>query len=111
MDVSFANRGMQKACSSAKESQKRWGERIARKLQQRLMELKAADTLADISHVPPARCHELSGDRAGQLSVDLVHPHRLIFKPGHDPIPEKLEGGLDRTKVTRIVVMEVCDTH
>ena len=111
MEVSFANRGLQRACSSAKESQKRWGERLARKLQQRLMELKAADTLSDICHVPPARCHELGGSRAGQLSVDLDHPYQLIFVPDYDPAPRKPDGGLDRTRVTRIVVLEVCDTH
>ena len=75
------------------------------------MELKSFDTLADISHLPPARCHELTGDRAGQLSVDLVHPHRLIFIPDHDPVPEKPDGGLDRAKVTKVLVLEVCDPH
>lgn len=111
MKVSFANRSMQKACSIKKDMRKKWGTDLARRLQQRLMELKAADTLADISHLPPARCHELTGNRAGQFSVDLVHPHRLIFKPDHDPVPEKPDGGLDRTKVTMVLVLEVCDTH
>ena len=112
MEVSFASRSMQKACSVQREARKEWGERLARKVQQRLMELKnAADTLADISHLPPARCHELTGDRAGQLSVDLVHPFRLIFTPDHDPVPRKPDGGLDRAKVTKILVLEVCDPH
>ena len=111
MEVSFDSRSMQKACSSAREAKKKWGDRTAGRLQQRLLELKAADTLADISHLPPARCHELKGDRAGQLSVDLVHPYRLLFEPDHDPVPRKPDGGLDWTKVTRILVLEVCDTH
>ncbi len=84
---------------------------MARRLQQRLMELNAADTLADISHLPPARCHELTGDRAGQYSVDLAHPYRLIFISDHEPVPEKPDGGLDKAKVTKVLVLEVCDTH
>ncbi|MCK4341881.1 MAG: killer suppression protein [Phycisphaerae bacterium] len=111
MEVSFASRGMQKACSVEKETRKKWGATLARRLQQRLMELKAADTLADISHLPPTRCHELTGNRAGQFSVDLVHPHRLIFMPDYDPVPEMPGGGLDRTKVTKVLVLEVCDPH
>ena len=111
MKVSFASRKMQKACSSEKESRREWGRDIARKLQQRLMEFTAAETLADISHLPPARCHELSGDRAGVLSVDVAHPYRLIFVPDHDPVPTKTDGGLDWSKVIKIVVLEVCDTH
>lgn len=84
---------------------------MARKLQQRLMELKAASCLADISKVPPPRCHQLSGDRGVQLSVDLEHPYRLLFIPANDPIPVKQDGGLDWAKVTEIEIVEIVDTH
>jgi proteic killer suppression protein len=59
----------------------------------------------------PGRCHELKGDRGGQLSLDLDGPYRLIFRPGHDPIPAKGDGGLDWAQVTDIVMLEVVDTH
>jgi hypothetical protein len=55
--------------------------------------------------------HELKGDRKGQLSVDLNHPYRLLFGPGHEPIPVLAVGGLDWTKVTRIKISGVEDTH
>lgn len=84
---------------------------MTRKLQQRLMELNAAPCLADISKVPPPRCHHLSGDRDGQLSVDLEHPYRLLFIPANDPIPLTQHGGLDWTKVTEIEIVEIIDTH
>ena len=87
MRIQFASKKLQKACSSDKEMRKAWGDAMARKLQTRLAELEAAVNLDDISRTPPARCHELTGNRAGQLSVDLVHPYRLIFVPDHDPIP------------------------
>lgn len=52
---------------------------MTRKIQQRLLQLQAARSLADLGppYQGPARCHELKGDRAGQLSVDLKHPYRL----------------------------------
>ena len=84
---------------------------MTRKLKQRLMELKAAPCLADISKVPRPRCHLLSGNRDGQLSVDLEHPHRLIFIPANDPIPVTKDGGLDWAKVTEIEIIEITDTH
>lgn len=111
MEVSFTSRSMQKACSSEKEMRKTWGAPMAKKLQQRLAELRAASTLEDVSRLPPARCHELTANRKGQVSVDLVHPHRLILVPDHKPVPARPEGGLDWTQVTRIVVLEVCDPH
>lgn len=81
------------------------------KLQQRLMELNAASCLADISSLPSARCHPLVGDRKGQISVDLKHPYRLLFIPANDPIPEKVDGGLDWSRVTEIEIIEITDTH
>lgn len=60
---------------------------------------------------PPRCCHELTGNRKGQLSMDLDHPYRLIFKPGHDPVPERSEGGLDWRAVTEITIIGVVDTH
>lgn len=84
-----------------------FGPQIAKKLQQRLAELNAADTLDDVSRVPPARCHELGQNRDGQLAVDLVHPKRLVFQPDHDPLPQKSDGGLDWAKVTQILILEI----
>ena len=111
MEVSFGSRKMQKACSCEKDMQRQWGAPLTRKLKQRLMELKAAETLEDISRLPPARCHELTGERKGQLSVDLTQPHRLVFMPEDRPLPRKPDGGLDWTQVTKILVLEVVDTH
>lgn len=88
-----------------------FGKALAERLQQRLAELKAADTLDDISRLPPVRCHELSQDRKGQLAVDLVHPKRLIFEPDHNPAPRRADGGLDWSHVTKICVIEVVDYH
>ncbi len=76
-----------------------------------MMELKAADTLADISHLPPPRCHELSGNKKGQLSVDLEHPYRLLFIVANNPYPERKSGGLESESVTEIEIIAIEDTH
>lgn len=84
---------------------------MAKLIRRRLDELRAASTLEDIRSLPQTRCHELKGNRAGQLSVDLNHPYRLIFKVAHDPTPRKTDGGLDWSKVTTILILGVEDTH
>jgi proteic killer suppression protein len=76
-----------------------------------MMELKAAISLDDISRLPPARCHELTGNRKGQLSVDLEHPYRMLFIPANNPIPEAEDGGLDWPGVTEIEIIGIVDTH
>lgn len=111
MVIYFKTKKLQKICCKSIEAQKNLGPKMATKLQQRLMELQAAICLADISRVPPPRCHPLFGDRDGQLSVDLVHPHRLLFIPANNPVVELDDGGLDWSKVTEIEIVEIADTH
>lgn len=111
MDIYFKTKKLQKICSKEKAAIKELGPKRAKKLMQRMMELLAAEFLSDISIYPPARCHELIGDRKGQLSVDLGHPYRLLFIPADDPVPYKKEGGLDRTAVSSIEIIEIADTH
>jgi proteic killer suppression protein len=91
--------------------QKQLGQAMARKLMQRMTELKAAEALSDISHLPPPRCHELTGNRAGQFSVDLEHPYRLLFIPADDPIPYREDEGIDLALVKEIEIISIKDTH
>ena len=111
MRVYFHSKKLQKAMATPKAMASKWGDKIARKLSTRLAELTAADHLADIERTSPARCHELTANRKGQLSVDLAHPYRLIFIPADDPIPRKLDGGLDWSQVSAVEILEVADTH
>jgi len=111
MEVFFHSRKFQKICNRESVMQCELGKQQAQKLKVRLMELRAAANLAEISKVPPPRCHELTGDRYGQLSVDLDHPFRLIFIPANDPLPAKPDGGLDWARVTSVEILEIADTH
>ncbi len=111
MEIRFRSKRIAKLCNSEKEMRAKLGPRNAARLKQRLAELKAAESLEDMRSLPAARCHELSQNRDGQLAVDLVHPKRLIFEPGDNPVPKKPDGGLDWENVTSITVMEVVDYH
>lgn len=111
MEISFADNKLAKICNSEKQMLRKFGKPIAERIGQRLNELKAAETLADMRNLPGARCHELKGDRAGCFAVDLVHPHRLVFFPDHDPRPELPDGGLDWDKVSKIMIKEIVDYH
>ena len=111
MDIYFNSEKLQKNCNSEKLSVKKWGPEMAKLIQQRLMELRAADCLSDISNLPPPRCHMLDGNRDGCFAVDLKDPFRLVFEPLHNPLPLKDDGGIDRTRVTSILILEVVNYH
>ena len=111
MKVYYSTNSLKKVCLITVEGNKRWGNVIAGKVRLRITEFEAASSLIDISKLPPARCHELSNNRSGQLSVVLTGNMRLIFKPYHDPIPMLSTGGLDWGQVTEILILEVTDYH
>lgn len=73
--------------------------------------LVSATTLSEVPTSKPERLHQLSGKRKGQFAVDLVHPHRLVFKPTCEPIPRHDDGGIDRSKVVAITILDVVDYH
>lgn len=110
MDVTFKSKKLCEECNSQKKLQKRHGQVRAKRILQRLSDLKAAEVLEDLRNMP-GRCHELRGDRAGQFSLDLDHPYRLIFRSANDPVPRKQDGGINWTEVTAIQILGVEDTH
>ena len=58
----------------------------------------------------PGRCHELTGDLAGCLSLDLDHPYRLLIRPAEQTAPGP-GGGLDWSAVESVVVIDIVDYH
>ncbi len=45
------------------------------------------------------------------FAVTLWGGYRLVFEPDHDPVPRIFDGGIDRTKVTGILIKEVVNYH
>lgn len=110
MNISFKSKKLQDICNSDKELGKKYGKVCARKIRARLDDLLAAPNLEVFRNLP-GRCHELKGDRKGQLSLDLEHPLRLIFEPDGDNVQMKEDGGLDWSSVKATVILGVEDTH
>ena len=110
MDIVFKEKKFENECNSQRLPKKQYGEKMAKKIRQRLDDLKAVIVLEEMRSLP-GRCHELLHNRAGQLSLDLVHPLRLIFEPANIPIPQKADGGIDWKKVTAVVIIGIDDTH
>ena len=111
MDIGFSNPKLRKLFNSSKDLVKEHGARRAKKLRQRMDDLRAAKTLAELRALP-GRCHELHGDLRGVLSLDLDHPYRLLFRPVGDEDQIRTEdGGLDWSRINAVEVLRVEDTH
>jgi len=110
MNINFSTNKLQRELSDERAMTRAYGER-ARKLRLRLDLLKNAVTLSDISHQPPPRRHELTGDWAGHFAVDIQQNWRLIFYPNHSPVPLLQDGGMDLSKITAITIVAIVDYH
>lgn len=110
MNISFANNKLRKIFNSEKELKKKYGKNACY-IKLRMAVLMAAPSLAHVSRRPPERRHELEGIRKGTFAVDVKHPFRLIFKPNHNPMPQKDDAGIDLERITAITILEVEDYH
>lgn len=110
MEITFKNKKFQKMVNANNGLVKTFGKHCAQKIQSRLDDLEAAVNL-EVFKTLPGRCHELKGNRKGQLSLDLEHPLRLIFTPSDENMNRKEDGGLDWRLVKAIVIIDVEDTH
>ena len=111
VELTFSSSKLAKLCSSYDQMVRQFGPRMAARLAMRLQQIEAATSLADLRHLSQLRAHELVGDRDEQISLDLVHPFRLILQVANDPVPRLAEGGLDWSFATSVIVLEVTDTH
>ncbi len=111
MDIQFVSSKLQKVLCSEKEIIRQYGQKNGKKIKNRMAVLRNAPTLAHVPTVPPFRCHLLRDDLRGCFAVDVEHPFRLIFRPAHNPVPKKDDGGIDLAAVTAIEILDVRDYH
>ena len=108
MQITYASKTIQRLCEEDKHQRKKLGEKRAKRLKNRLNELRAVQ---NVSQLQLGRPHPLTGDRAGQFSVDLDGPMRLLFDPAELPPPTLPSGGIDWQQVSSVRLLEIGDTH
>jgi plasmid maintenance system killer protein len=110
--IDYATTKIRKLLTSEIAMQKKYGDRRARTLMLRLHALHSATVLAHFApYSRPERCHELIGNRAGQLAMDVDKGTRLIFRPSAHPIPRRADGGMDWSAIDAVTIIEVEDYH
>lgn len=98
MQIEYKTKAIEKVCTIASVAVKKYGISMAEKIQQRIDEISAADSVEQMIQFQIGRCHPLKQNRKNQYAVDLIHPQRLIF--------EKVENEI---KIVNII--EITDYH
>ncbi len=110
MEILFRTEKLREQCNVQQEMVKAFGKAITKKLRVRLDDLHAAPCLEALRNLP-GRCHELKGNRKGQLAIGLDGRHRLIIEPANDPVSSKPDGGLDWRATTTVRILDIVDYH
>lgn len=80
MKVEYKSRSIEKVCEDASVAERKYGREMAEKIQLRIDQIRAADSVEMMIQFKIGRCHPLHQNRKNQYAVDLVHPQRLIFE-------------------------------
>jgi proteic killer suppression protein len=110
MDIVFKNTKFEELMNSFPKLKKAYGNTNASLIRRRLDDLRAAKVLEELRY-SAGKCHQLTGNRKGQLAVNVEQPYRMIFEPCHNPVPKKNDGGLYWSSITCIRIIEFLNYH
>lgn len=111
MDLLCNNVGLRRVLGDLSVMKRRYGASSAKRLQKRIMELLACETLSEMLDHHGARLHPLKGNRDGQFAVNVDGSRRLILEPSQEPVPRLPDGGVDLSQITSVILVEVADYH
>lgn len=86
MEITYKNNKIRKICTDIKVAEKTYGAQMAEKIDMRIGEISASDTVEMMIQFRIGRCHPLTQNRKGQYAMDLVHPYRLVFEKNGNEI-------------------------
>ena len=110
MNLSYKNNKLEKSLTDDKKIIRRYG-KLAKKIRQRISELKAAENLEIIAKLPALRLHQYAGNRKGEWSIDIQQNWRIIFELNHNTIPKNEDGGVSIIEVKSIKIVSIEDPH
>ena len=105
MELTYKNNKLKKLCEDSSynsELKEKYGKDVSIKLPQRIIELKAFDSVFQIPVTPPYRRHKLKGKRKDEFAIDITRQYRLIFKNNENNILID-----DLKNIKKIIIMEV----
>lgn len=104
MEVSYASKKLEKILTNERMIKKQYTA-FYKKIINRMSEIRAANNLDEIPHIPPPRRHKLEGDYNDCWGIDVSKNFRIILRP---------VGNWDETDlktINKIQILSVEDYH
>jgi plasmid maintenance system killer protein len=104
LEIAFANRSLRQLCENEITAQRQFGEQAAKRLRQRLADLRAARSAKDIV-IGRLKRHEAA--KPAEITMELCDGCGLSFCPNHNSVPELPSGCVDWARVIRIKLLRI----
>ena len=104
VDLAFATKSLRHICENHSKARRFFGETIASQLKNRLADLDAAETTADLVAGSP---RVLTSEPPGQLAIMLCDGYSLLVAAADAPIPCTGEGAVNWMSVSRVKVLKI----
>ncbi|MCK4654691.1 MAG: type II toxin-antitoxin system RelE/ParE family toxin [Candidatus Cloacimonetes bacterium] len=111
MEIRFKNKRFAGVLNDYNKSIASFGKAVGKTVHLRLQQMRAINNLNEMNITPGIRCHPLKGKKTGEYGITLTGNYRLIIKPDYEVIPRKKDGGIDLTKIEKVLVLNVEDYH
>lgn len=104
MKISYSSKKLEKILTDPRLLKRHYPNDYFR-LQNRLSELAAANSLAEIPSTPPPRRHKLKGDLSGKWGIDYSPNDRIVICPTGE------FNVYDLSTITEIIILSLEDYH
>lgn len=111
MEIKFRTKRIAKLLNTRKALVQKYGDKRAKVIQRRLLDIAAAETLADLYRVQAAGLHPLKADKKGLFAVKAGGPLRLLLCPIPSPVPRAPSGREMSEEISSVWVEGVEDYH
>lgn len=110
MEIRYKTKKLEKSLTTDNGLLRTYG-RLAKKIKQRMQQLKSAENLETIQQLSVLRLHSYKGKEEGIWSIDIQENWRILFRLENDPIPKLADGGVDIKAITIIKIISIMDPH
>ncbi|WP_150611119.1 hypothetical protein [Pandoraea terrigena] len=105
MQLAFQDEKLRTLCESSIKAKRQFGESAADALQNRLADLRAADSLSTVVGLGLGK---IVADVPSRIEISLGDGCVMVASPNHRPEPRLETGELNWHQVTRLKILSIC---
>lgn len=108
MILAFSTKAIRSLCECQAKAEREIGLKAAKKLRERLADLRAA---SNVTELVAGRPREIEGGRLANIAIKLADGFRMVLCVNHNDIPLRKSGRVDWSKVIRVRIHKIEVAH